>query len=522
MDNKKKKQHILTDRTHARLLRRRVTLALAISIATFCLPVHAEWQFAPRVIVAQGYSDNFSLQPAGFEQSDYVTELSPGIQFLGTGLRWDFNLDYQYQGYFFRDFSEFDQSFHDASLASSGELIRDLFFVNLDGGYTQTLITPQATIPDSNLQVINNRTDVGFGYVEPYFQRDLGRNVIARVGYRYGRVEYPGADVGGFIIEGTVSNEVSAIVGLDDDSRMRYWEFGYYFVDVEFDVSPTVQDERVWGEFAYPTFNTVALVGRAGLESDLTIHPEKAELDSEFWNAGFRWTSTSARSWVEARYGDRYFGNTYLADIQFQGNRARWFLTYTEEPTTLAQRFADVQFSGSPGFEVDDDPLGRPPPTLRGEVWIQKLFNTALRIDGARNQITVGGYDEELDYFNVNEKEETRGANAAWRWQFTPRTDSLLDLGWQRTGFRGSERNDEYYFARLGLNRTVGVNSRVYVLVRRAERVSDAFSAGPSGQNLNDYEEFGAEIGFQWNFGRVIDVQQRQTFGPRGRWEMRR
>jgi hypothetical protein len=80
-------------------------------------------------------------------------------------------------------------------------------------------------------------------------------------------------------------------------------------------ISPTTVDyryERAGVELGRRLTRTLRAVGDYGLESDLDQSTTEGGLDSSFWHAGLEWVPDE-RTNVEARYGQRFFGDSWSA-----------------------------------------------------------------------------------------------------------------------------------------------------------------------------------------------------------------
>src|SRR5437868_3940858 len=74
---------------------------LAVAIAHAPAALAAEWRVTPRLELRETYSDNIGLAPAGSEQSDFVTEVAPGIGVTATGPRLKLRANYLMRNLFY-------------------------------------------------------------------------------------------------------------------------------------------------------------------------------------------------------------------------------------------------------------------------------------------------------------------------------------------------------------------------------------------------------------------------------------
>ena len=70
---------------------RRVSLFTALPALIACSAWAARWDVVPSVFVRETYTDNITLAPGALKQSEWVTQLIPGIAVTATGARLRFD-----------------------------------------------------------------------------------------------------------------------------------------------------------------------------------------------------------------------------------------------------------------------------------------------------------------------------------------------------------------------------------------------------------------------------------------------
>ena len=164
----------------------------AAAVVGLMLPtwsVAADWTFRPRVEVRETYTDNLRLAPKGAEESDFVTEVEPGISIQAQGARLKLQADYAFQYRLYaRNWSE---NGHNHALSSDALLDawnRELF-LQASASIRQQNISPLGRQTFNNVNVTGNRTEVRQASVSPFWVKRFGpwTNVEAR--YTWSRID---------------------------------------------------------------------------------------------------------------------------------------------------------------------------------------------------------------------------------------------------------------------------------------------------------------------------------------------
>jgi len=108
---------------------------LVLSVGT--LAEAASWRFSPSLQLAETYSDNITLRPAGEEQSDYVTEVAPGFGLSADGRRLDLALNYRWRGLYYARDNERNSAYHQMGASMSSILINNMLFVDANASYRE-------------------------------------------------------------------------------------------------------------------------------------------------------------------------------------------------------------------------------------------------------------------------------------------------------------------------------------------------------------------------------------------------
>lgn len=443
----------------------------------------------PEIGVAGIYSDNIDLDPPGFEESEFIGELRPAIRIAVTGPRVEGNLDYQMESYFFEN-SDRDQTFHQLDGNLESELISELLYFDATARHSQTVIDPQQLVPFSNFVQTENRADYTTWQANPYFERDVGGWTQIRLSYEYGDMRYSNVDEAAANVQDFTDQTLNFTMAALPEDRTLYWELRYNNERVEYVTAAAVEYELATVMLGYLVTPSLQLIARGGRESDLRENQGTSELTSDIWATGFRWRPQ--RHELEITFGERFFGRTYAANWAYVGDTVVTGFDYSESPLTVGQQLFDVSVL-TPALPGDP---GSPLTAQTPEIYLSELTTAWFAIVGRRNSIQLTAYRDRREFFETGLKEEESGALADWDLRLGPRTNLFMDLTWQRVGYQGSERNDEFLTATLGVGRQLGMGTWITLTARHGRRTTDEGPISPL------YEENGAMLEVSHRFGR--------------------
>lgn len=487
--------------------------------------VHAaNWNFTPYVSLAEIYTDNVRLAPRGDEQDEFITVVNPGFSLRRDEGRIRANVAYQMQNLFYARDSDANETFHQLDALGVAEILREHFFIDAASSISQQVIDAEQAAPLSNRSVTGNRTDVVTASVSPYLRQEFGSTqALAR--YRYGIVNFDDSDVAGITNDATVNGE-SVAIGSPPSAKRLSWLGAYDRKRVDFDgINAADVFEQAGLRFDYRLTRTLGLVGLGGYEDDQfrrtgnTLDP-----NGTFWEAGVR-LEPGARDLIEARYGERFFGNTVFFSWDHTGRRFATQIAYSEDVTTVAQSLlGDTQelldygvlnpsadtipssiatsaspFTDSTGIDPDTGlPIGgadgasaTDPSTglplgglsLTSDVFVAKRLEASIAFDGAKTETRINIFQEDRNFENatINKDERARGIQALFDWQFASRTDLIAGADYAREHFGGNDSTADLLRFSLGLQHVIGPRTFGRLAGERTQRTSD--------DNLDEYTE---------------------------------
>lgn len=356
----------------------------------------------PRIDSALLFVGNINLAEDSEDEVDVAgIEAAPGIYATYRSARTDATLDYAFIGRAFED-DDYNSASHLLSAYGTYMLVQDLFFIDAQAGYGDSVIDPRVSSNYGGTGLFNrqNIEETGRASITPRLTKRLGGfQLDAR--YTYGRVWYLESD--------DVANPDQIFVGFNEDSedQRAYVSLGtsdpdnaatlkgfYEWQESQYELSRPYRYERTGLDTSLRLTRTLRLVADGGVESDLTEDTTDGGLDTEFWHAGFRWQPDSRTSF-DARYGERFFGDSYSLEARRETRLLTLKASYIEDPEVETRRI---------GIDFDPDDLPLPPSSdfsiFAGFPYVRKDAVLTALAEGARTQLRLDVYDRKREYLD--------------------------------------------------------------------------------------------------------------------------
>jgi hypothetical protein len=355
----------------------------------------------PRIDSALLFVGNINLAEESEDEIDVAgIEAAPGIFATYNSPRADANFDYTFISRAFED-DDYNSVSHWLRAHGSYMVLRDLFFIDAQAGYSDSIIDPGVSTNYGGTGLFNraNVAETGRASITPRLSKQLGRfQFDAR--YTYGRVWY-------FESDDVDAPPSSIFVGFNEDSEDQRAYASLGTADLEnaatlrafyewrystFELSQPFKYERTGLDTSLRLTRTLRLVADGGVESDLTESTVQGGLDAEFWHAGLRWQPDS-RTYVDARYGERFFGDSWSLEARRESRMLTLRASYSEDPEVETRRI-------NLGFDPGDFPVPPSPDfsIFSGFPYVRRDGVLSAIVEGARTQIRLDVYDREREY----------------------------------------------------------------------------------------------------------------------------
>jgi len=465
-------------------------LSFAIVGVLFAAPTWSETKFVAASEVSATWVDNINLSPedsaADPKLSEYVFQVNPGFVFEQTGQRFNSSLSYTMQNFYYLEDSDRNSTYHQGDLNATLAMVKDYFFLQASGNYSQQVIDPKKE-SNNNLLFANVAvTDTLTAQVSPYFHHEFD-SVRADVRYTRGIVNYdeptytartdaPNAQPQ--VLQDVETEGRYATFGSADEQARLSWEARYAYQEAQYDSAPPFRFESASLELGILLGKGFRLIGRGGLESDAVRDTTEAGLDESYWDAGFRWRPNQY-TLLEAMYGEHAFGETYTATVERTARLLTMRASYSEGPTTQAQEMVlrpvaggEVQTGVAPGSGMA--PATESFNSITADVYLREDAEASIAIKGQRTEIDLGAFQFKRTYISGARNgatEQTRGGSVGLKRTLSSNlaltfdgsyAESLFEVG-QATPLPGVATPQAYEFhdVMLNLGLTEKVSERV-------------------------------------------------------------
>ena len=424
---------------------------------------------APSLTLRQTATDNVTLAPRDRE-SDFITQLIPALSLCRVGPRVRAQMDYQGQALYYWDDQDRNDFLHRLNADTTTTVIRDALFLDAGALYEQQPITSRGAISDDNALVTGNRTNAATLRASPYLIQDVGRlgTSITRLGVR--RTVYDED------IPNVTQQSASFLLTSPPAADPVSWQAAVQTQRVS--RSGQIRNQYfddAYGELGHLIRPRLRLLARYGRETERFADGSVDRFGAEYWNAGFRWTGV--RTNVEARYGRRFYGDSYLLSIDRRAARLTTRLSYTESQQ-VSDRFTllSAEDAGLPP-QIEDpgtgDMLDTPPIVVAdNEVFIRKRTALSTTYSTGRSRASLTAFHATREFQVAEDDEERFGADARLRWQWLPRTAVIPRVRWERVTFR-DDRRDILWGAQVSIAQLLGQDMQAGATVRHQQRSSN-------------------------------------------------
>jgi hypothetical protein len=363
----------------------------------------------PRIESALMLVGNINLAQDAEDEVDVAgIEVTPGIYASYFSPRAQGALDYTFIGRAFED-DDYNDVSHRLAANGNYTLLPEWFSMRGQASYTDTIVDPALGYNYGGSGLFNetNLAEVATASVEPSMHHEF-KHVAVDARYSYGRVWYlddvdtPSSPLFAGYDDDAENQRVLVSASSVDQGAAASMRAYYEWQASDFERSIPYRYERAGAELSLRIVESLRLVGDGGVESDLDEDTTDGGLDTTFWHAGFQWRP-DLRTTLDARYGERFFGDSYSLDFS---RDTRWFTVkvgYVEDPEVETRRLS-----------ADFDPGSLPIPDpndgfsfFSSFPYVRKDATAAIIAAGARTKLRLDVYDRKREFINAFPPDET-------------------------------------------------------------------------------------------------------------------
>ncbi len=441
----------------------------------------SNWVVTPSLRLTETYTDNVFLSPDGLQQSDWITEVLPGISVRGSGPRLRLDAFYEPQIVYYLDTERDEKVFHRGNAVGTLELANQLLFLEAGARVDQYDVSLQGPLTTSNVNISGNRATAATTYVTPYILRDIGSAARAEARFTYSAWE---SDENQPALPDNTAQRVYLRLTNGPAYRVLTWDVAYSGESIKYETQQQTDSEEFMVSARRLITSTVGLLVHAGYERyDTGLG---GPVEDPRYGAGFDWTPTP-RTRLAATAGQRLGDETYSFELRHRTRLTSWNVTYTEDVTTAREQFfLPATQSTASALEQTfltryPDPVARQkavqefiaqmglPPSLGSpinffsdQLFRQNRWLAMASLQGSRNTLVATAFWElrkelaagsPVGDFVVSGSIRMSGGSLAWASRLTARNTWNFDVGRHRTEFLDSGGVDDFTYLRAGFSR---------------------------------------------------------------------
>ena len=489
-----------------------------------CKSMAGDWEFRPRLGVGTILTDNLNQDPPGNAKSALVGETTPGFSLRRQGGRLGVNLDSSLQTLY--AVPQGDSNFNPSVRGvANSELYQDHLF--LDASAYVDRVATNSNRPQGQYSLMGQNSTIASAYnLNPYLLNNFNDYATSRIGYNFSDVLFNDTSNNtGNNNTGNVSNGQIHQFNIDLNNGRRFpilsWKLNYsYYYQNQQQQGQNDSGQSAAAQVGYPLNRAWTLLARGGYKggqvSNITTN------NGPYGEAGASWTPnrflgvTALQGFNSSEYSLRLNptmrtqlelsrrvldvgvnpGTSWSGSLRQSTQFSTWSVTYSEQVTNAQQQFAT-----RPLFDNQGNPINQqgPPSTLTNQNYVSKNLQASIGYNPGRNQFTINAYDQRQEYQDNFNNEHTYGGGASWTRLLAPRTRSILQGNWYRTGYSQAAQGDSNFWVTLiGLEHTFTPNTSGQL------RYTHFNNNGNNGNNgnfqNNDYRENRIEMNVLMNF----------------------
>lgn len=444
----------------------------------------AKWDFVPTLSVQETYTDNLSLAPDALKQSDWVTQVIPGISIAATGARLRFNATYAPELTYYARGQNDNQVYQRLNATGTAELAKQLLFVDAGAKVDQYNVSLQGPVTASNVNTTGNRATAKTFFVSPYLLRDFGSAVRGEARFTYSVWNSDDTSA----LSNSVADRINLRLASGPAYKLLTWDLAYSRESINYESGQGTDTEVITANARRLITPTVGLLAKVGYENyDSRVNGPASEGSS--WSAGLDWTPTP-RTRLAATAGQRFNGNAYSLDFRHRTRLTTWSAGYSEEVTSTRSEFFVPVTTSTAGY-LDPlflsrfpDPVARQkaveefiartglPPSFSAplnffsnQLFLVKRWQASAGLLGVRNVVIANVFRETREVlvgsvalpgtgdFAASNTIRQTGTDLLWNWRVTAQNAWTLGVGYTRNEFPDISRSDNLSFVRMGLSR---------------------------------------------------------------------
>ncbi len=472
-------------------------LAFLLFLSIASIAYAGPWEINPSVEARIGYSDNVEFENNDDEDSGFIGQLNPGVSIEKNEGRLLVQLDYLMQNFYYIDDSDLNTD-HNLDAIARYEFIPQTFFLNGYASISQVLVDSTQGISVDNINNTGNTTDQRTLGIEPVWIQKLGTYAQANLAYLYAVQDFEDESeedgVAGDIDNNDRQRFLASVENQDVESDRLDWALRHSNEKVDFEDGEEFKFSAQLAELGYAVSPSLQVVGTYGYENNdfgeiVSIDEDE---DGTFWDAGFIYGFGEYTA-LEVRRGERFFGNTWEADLTVGGPKLLVNANYEETVDVDA-----LDSISSDGFNTPENLLQNDVDTNvsndRDSVAISKTWEGTLSYTVSKSTFALNVTNDDVEFLDSNDTEKRESYAFGWLWNITGISSLFTRVEWLE-----DESFDD------GIEETNSLFDFEVLYVRQLSAKTDfdvsyVYSKGKSDLNDDDFSSNTISVGLIHNF----------------------
>ncbi len=382
---------------------------------------NSEWEIEPIIQANIGYSDNIEFDD-GDEESGFVGAVNPGISIAKTTGRFQIDLEYLMQNFYYFEDSQLDTD-HDLDAIARYAIIPKTLFVNAFASATQILVDNDQQISVDNFNNTGNTTDEYSYGIGPQLVQELGDYVIVDLSYLYSEQRFDDETADGSGAGDIDDNDRQYFLGSlanQDQASSRFdWEASYEWEEVDFNIGDEFEFINQQIDAGYQLTSKIELVGSYGYEdNDLGDNVVFDDDDGTYWTAGVS-LGLGEFSVLEVRRAERFFGKYWLGELSIGGPKLSLNATY-EEVADISDS-DDIEF----GFDDEIDPFEAIDNDVQfsqddnNSVSVSKNWDVNISYNISKSTFLLAYSNQDEEFLDSRDTELLETYSLGWIWRLS-------------------------------------------------------------------------------------------------------
>lgn len=294
------------------------------------------WTIKPRISLTETWTDNANLNQGATnsKQSDFITEIAPGIQIQARTARLKGYLDYSLRGQQYAQNTNSARTQNSLNAFGTMEAIDNWLFIDFSGVIAQQSISAFGTQSTSNTSVNNNSTETSTYRVSPYVRGQFGGVAEYLLRYNSSTTRSDSGSLAGIDI-----SQLSGQLKGSTPFQQLKWTIDGNQQTTDYSTGRTTEAEIYRGMLTYSIFPQFRVSASGGWESNNYASAVQESRNTHGY--GFDWNPTE-RTQVSFFKERRFFGDGHNISFSHRFPMSSIQYTNTRDVTVLPDQFGYV------------------------------------------------------------------------------------------------------------------------------------------------------------------------------------